>query len=94
MDWQRKNLLAGYVVVRIATVVSTLGMARFLGKCLALMRHRSNLTTVIKSSPESMFLSRLPVVIRLLIYEYVCSSVKGYIFITNSAPIKSSSFMF
>lgn len=29
-----------------------------------------------------------------MISEYVCSSVKGYIFITNSAPIKSSSFMF
>lgn len=42
-----------------------------------------------------MFLSRLPVEIRLLIYEYVCRSVKGYIFITNSPPTtKSSSFMF
>lgn len=69
--------------------------ARLLGKCLALMRHRSNfLTTVNKSKPESMFLSRLPVEIRLLIYEYVCRSVKGYIFITNSPPTMSSSFMF
>lgn len=41
-----------------------------------------------------MFLSRLPVEIRLLIYEYVCRSVKGYIFITNSRPTESSSFIF
>lgn len=70
-------------------------LARFSGKCLAaLKRHRSNLTALIKSKPESMFLSRLPVEIRLLIYEYVCRSLKGYIFITNSQSTKSSSFMF
>lgn len=69
-------------------------LPRLLGKCLALIRHRSNLTAVNYSKPESIFLTRLPVEIRLLIYEYVCSSVKGYIFISNSPPIKSSSFMF
>lgn len=41
-----------------------------------------------------MFLSRLPVEIRLLIYDYVCRNVKGYIFITNSQSTESSSFMF